>query len=256
MRFSSKTQNQLCLCLLASVVISLTGLAFFQQPGVLPVQGVPTPMAFPESRVLPPVPLFRYVPVIDPGHGGVDGGAVSPISGKKESEYNLDIGLKSEVILRFLGFKPILTRESDVSLYDFGISGISKKKSSDLRARARLVNGIEGAVLISIHQNTFPDPKYGGVQVFHNGRDNNQSFAELMQNRLNREFQGKRKAKKTEVYLLKKALCPSILVECGFLTNAADEALLRNDGYQKRFAVTMCAALLEWDTPPVASRTI
>ena len=119
------------------------------------------------SRVLPTAGSVERVQlVIDPGHGGEDGGAVS-CTGVPESKINLEISLRLRDLFRLLGYDPTLLRQEDVSIYTTGKT-LSEKKVSDLKERVRLVNTTENGLLLSIHQNYFPQNQYSGAQVFCN----------------------------------------------------------------------------------------
>lgn len=183
--------------------------------------------------------------VVDPGHGGEDGGAVSP-GGVLESKLNLEIGLRTRDLLRFLGLPVRMTRETDVSIYSPEAQTVSEKKVSDLKNRVRIVNETRGAILVSIHQNIFTESKYHGAQVFYAGTAGSQELAE----RLQAVFVGEldpanhRQAKRSEtVYLLSRIRCPGVLVECGFLSNPEEERLLMTESYQIQLAASICAAL-------------
>ena len=111
-----------------------------------------------------PVPREHTV-VIDPGHGGEDGGAIS-VSGVPESQLNLEISLRLRDMMHLLGYKTLMIRTTDRSVYTQSGS-LAAKKVSDLRQRVKIVNETDGAVLVSIHQNTFSDGRYSGAQVFY-----------------------------------------------------------------------------------------
>jgi len=232
---------------LLCAVIGLLGYAVSRggEGGVRPVFDVPRPAGAEENPMLPPAAAFPATPVIDPGHGGFDGGAVS-LTGAQESVINLDISLRMDLIFRFLGLRPVMTRETDISLNDPQDRSTSKK-TSDLKKRVAIVRGVQDAVLISIHQNKFPAGKYSGAQVFHNGQERNRAFAEAMQDQLRNCLNpgNVREAKRAEIYILKHVSCPAILIECGFLSNAGEEALLRDPAYQKKLALSICGGLMK-----------
>ena len=191
-----------------------------------------------ERRLLPTV-------VVDPGHGGEDGGAVSP-GGVPESGLNLEIGLRTRDLLRFLGLPVKMTRETDVSIYGPEARTVSEKKVSDLRNRVQLVNETSGAILVSIHQNMFSESKYRGAQVFYAKTAGSQELAERLQEVFDKEIDptNHRQAKRSEtVYLLSGIHCPGVLVECGFLSNPEEERLLQTKAWQKSLAAAICAAL-------------
>ena len=180
--------------------------------------------------------------VIDPGHGGVDGGAVS-CTGVKESQLNLQICIRLNDLLQFLGYRTKMIRSEDVSVHTKGDT-IAQMKMSDLRERVRICNETEGAVLLSIHQNTFTDGRYSGAQVFYGPTEESKSMAQLLQKEMIRTLNpgSKREIKKsTGVYLMENIRCPGILVECGFLSNYQEEAKLRSAEYQKELSCVIAA---------------
>lgn len=186
----------------------------------------------------------EYILIIDPGHGGVDGGATS-CTGVLESQINLEISLKLRDMLQLLGHKTQMIRTTDISIYTRGET-IAAKKVSDLRERVRIVNETEDAVLISIHQNTFSDSRYSGAQVFYPQTEGSQKLAEALQNALIQTINptSNRKAKKAQgVYLMEHIEKPGILIECGFLSNAQEEAKLRDPDYQKKLCAVIAASV-------------
>lgn len=197
------------------------------------------PVMAPETQsMLPTV-------VLDPGHGGEDGGALSP-GGVRESGLNLEIGLRTRDLLRFLGLPVVMTRETDRSICDADAGTISEKKRSDLRNRVRIVEETENALLVSIHQNMFSESKYRGGQVFYAGTPGSRALAERLQALFSEALDpaNHRQAKQsTDVYLLKQIRCTGILVECGFLSNPGEEQLLQRADYQKKLAAAISAAL-------------
>ena len=117
--------------------------------------------------------------VIDPGHGGEDGGAVS-CSGIPESSYNLEISLKLNALLNLLGYHTEMIRKSDISVYTKGKT-LAQKKASDLKERVNRINGLDQAVLLSIHQNHYPDDRYSGAQVFYANTEGSPELAQQLQ---------------------------------------------------------------------------
>ena len=186
--------------------------------------------------------------VVDAGHGGEDGGAVS-VSGVLESQMNLEIARRVNACLLLVGVDTHMVRESDTALYDASAATLSQKKISDLRNRAKLVNQIPNAVLLSIHQNTYSDSRYSGAQVFYAKTDGSKELAEQTQKMLAQalDASNSRKAKAAEaVYLMKNIQATGILVECGFISNEAEDLKLQDSNYQKKLAVTLCSALAGW----------
>lgn len=198
--------------------------------------------------------LEQKVFVLDAGHGGEDGGAVSQ-DGTKESDINLSVTLRLDTLLKFLGHKTVLTRDSDVSIYSDGSSTLRQKKRSDLQNRVSLVNAIPGAVLVSIHQNSMPSvPSVHGAQVFHGLTESSDELALSVQETLNRSVNtgNEKQSKKIDpsIYLMKKATCPAILVECGFLSNRSEADSLRTPEYQKQLSAAIAAGLLNTEEMP------
>ena len=184
----------------------------------------------------------RRTVIIDAGHGGVDGGATS-CSGIPESQINLEIALRLNDILQLLGMKTTMIRTTDCSVYTEGES-IAAKKVSDLKNRVSTVNSNDNPLLISIHQNYYPDGQYHGAQVFYNVKEGSADFAKNLQtlfvNTLNPG--SNRKAKKASgIYLMEKVNCTAVLVECGFISNLQEEQLLRDAVYQKKLCCVVAA---------------
>lgn len=185
-----------------------------------------------------------YCFIIDAGHGGVDGGAVS-CTGVYESHINLEIAIRLDDLMHLLGHPTKMIRTTDISIYTNG-SSIAAKKSSDLKERVRIVNETEGAVLLSIHQNHFFDSYYSGGQIFYPKTQGSQKLANMLQTEFisNLNPGSNRKAKPAEgLYLMKHISKPGVLIECGFLSNYEEEYKLRTADYQKRICcviVTTC----------------
>lgn len=185
-----------------------------------------------------------YHIVIDPGHGGEDGGAVS-CTGVLESQLNLEISLRLNDLMHLLGYRTTMTRTADVSIYTQGDT-VAQRKTSDLKNRAAIVNNTGNALLISIHQNLFSDGRYSGGQIFYAPTADSQNLAEQMQAAwiaaLNPDSH--RACKPAEgVYLMQHIACPGILVECGFLSNQAEESKLRTADYQKKLCCVLAATI-------------
>lgn len=193
-------------------------------------------------------PADRPTVVVDAGHGGEDGGAVAADS-TAEAGLNLAIALRVRDLLTFAGVRTVLTRTGDDAIYDEGSATLREKKVSDLRNRAALVNGTENAVLLSIHQNSLPSsPSTHGAQVFFNGAEGAVPLASGVQEALNQAVNTEKAKSPTaigaSVYLMKNITAPGVLVECGFLTNEAETAKLKTEGYQLRLAAAITAGLL------------
>ena len=186
--------------------------------------------------------------VVDAGHGGEDGGAVAA-DGTAESGLNLSIALRVRDLLTFTGVPTAVTREGEGAIYDPGSATLREKKVSDLHNRADLVNAIPGAVLLSIHQNSLPSsPATRGAQTFWNGQAEAKELAESVQAALNAAINGEHKKQAAQVpssvYLMKSVEAPAVLVECGFLSNPEETALLKEPAHQTRLAAAITAGLI------------
>ena len=201
------------------------------------------------SAAAPVTPaVSQTTPVLDAGHGGEDGGAVSD-SGVAESGINLQITRRLYEILRLLGHPSVMTRTGDDAVYDDTAVTLREKKASDLKNRVALVNETPNAVLLSIHQNSLPaSRRVHGAQAFHARTEGSEALAESVQVALNAAVNpGNEKSRKVidkSVYLMKNIQCPAVLVECGFLSNAEEAARLRQADYQRKLAVTVAAGFL------------
>lgn len=182
--------------------------------------------------------------VIDPGHGGEDGGAVS-CTGKLESGYNLEIALRLRDLLHLLGYDTRMIRTTDISVYTAGQT-IAQKKVSDLKQRVRMVNETDNALLLSIHQNQFTDSRYSGAQVFYSGTEGSETLAKQLQAAFVAAVNpgSNRSAKKsTGIYLMEHIDCTGVLIECGFLSNPQEESRLSSAEYQKKLCCIIAATV-------------
>ena len=186
--------------------------------------------------------------VIDPGHGGADGGVVGTDTGKKEADVNLGISLSLRHFLREAGYTVVMTRDSDVDLASPGESF----KQSDMRRRKEIIEQAQPDLVVSVHQNYYPLRSVSGAQVFYfEGAETSADYAERMQNILNAALDCDRAAKSADYYILGCTPYPGVLVECGFMSNAREESLLVTPEYQRKVAYAVYSgivALLEWDS--------
>jgi N-acetylmuramoyl-L-alanine amidase len=182
--------------------------------------------------------------IIDAGHGGADGGAVSG-NGTVESDVNLDIALRVDALLAFFGQKTLMTRSAPEIEYLPESTTLRKMKAEDQSRRLALINGTENAVLISIHQNKYPTPKPFGAQVFYAPTAGSESFGANLQAVLAQYAgEGNRRAAELidkDILLMNHIRCTAVLIECGFLSNPSDEAKLVSSDYQKLLAVLISA---------------
>lgn len=173
--------------------------------------------------------------LIDPGHGGIDGGAQSK-TGTIEKDINLQIALKLRDNLEEKGYKVYMTRDEDEGLYQKG-NTVKEKKREDLNRRVEMKKETECDIFVSIHQNMFPQSKCYGAQVWYASNDNSYNLATVVQDSIKESVKdnNKRVAKPAaEAYLIlrDKYEGASILVECGFLSNPDEEAKLKSDEHQ------------------------
>lgn len=188
----------------------------------------------------------KHCIIIDPGHGGEDGGATS-CTGLLESTYNLTISLRLNDLLHLLGYETRMIRTTDTSIYTQG-NTIAQKKISDLKERVRIVNETENALLLSIHQNNFSDSRYSGAQVFYAGTEGSEQLARQLQAAFVSTLNpgSNRKCKKSDgVYLMEHIDSTGVLIECGFLSNAEEEAKLRDGAYQKKLCCVIAAVVAQ-----------
>ena len=189
------------------------------------------------------MPRIHHI-ILDAGHGGVDGGAVS-CTGQSESAINLEIALRLEPLFGLMGYDTRMIRREDISIHTGGHT-IAQKKISDLKERVRIANETPGGILISIHQNTFQDSRYSGAQVFYAQTEGSQDMADKVQQKLvyAMDPSNKRKCRPSSgVYLMENIECTGILVECGFLSNIREEAMLRDPVYQKKLSAAIVTAV-------------
>ena len=193
-----------------------------------------------ESKPAFSVPTSNKVVVIDAGHGGIDNGASA--NGVIEKEINLIIALKLQELIEQGGGIAILTRDEDESTQDDNREkGVAQKKS-DLSERVKLMNTSNADIFVSIHMNKFPEQQYRGAQVFYaNNSEDSKHLGEALQKSLIQNINdgNKRAAKPVandSVFVLKNASVPAALVECGFLSNPSEAALLRDEVYQRKLA--------------------
>jgi len=192
--------------------------------------------------------------LIDPGHGGEDGGA--EVSGILEKDLNLTVSRNLADICTILGHSVNMTRSDDRMLYDAyqeleDYSG--KKKTYDLKNRLRMGEESAAALLISIHMNKFPQEESRGLQVYYSDNTpSSESAARMIQNYAKKHLmpwnRREIKAATSSIYLLHRIKIPAVLVECGFLSNPQECRLLTEQDYQVKMAALIFAASAEWLT--------
>ncbi|ELC8419771.1 N-acetylmuramoyl-L-alanine amidase CwlD [Clostridium perfringens] len=187
--------------------------------------------------------------VIDPGHGGIDGGAKSE-NGVIEKDINLSISLKTKAALESKGYKVIMTRSEDVGLYTEG-KKVREKKIEDLGNRVKIKKENKCDAFISIHQNMFPQKNCKGAQVWSANNEPSQKLGKIIQQKFKEEVDqnNKREAKvaKKEYNILNDGYeGASVIVECGFLSNPEECELLGKEDYQNKIANTLANAIDEY----------
>jgi len=195
-------------------------------------------------------PITQKTIIVDAGHGGDDGGAVG-INGTVEKDINLDIALKLEKILKFYGFKVIMTRTEDVMTCDDGLDSMRKRKVSDIHNRFELMQKNPDALFVSIHQNKFEDSAQHGTQVFYSGNnEESKVLAQAIQDSIVSSLQkdNSRVVKKSGsgIYLLYHAKNPAVLVECGFISNPTEVKNLKDEKYRMKLAILIADGLIKY----------
>ena len=194
-------------------------------------------------------PTYRkFTVVIDAGHGGEDGGAVSA-SGVTEKEINLKIAFQLKALLQANGIDVVMTRQTDILLYDKSGDYQGRKKALDLAARRKIAEETEDAVFVSIHLNAYPEARYSGLQVWYSPNAESSAFwAKTLQNaaKFHLQPQNERQVKAATdgIYLLHRLTSPAILVECGFLSNPEEAERLATEEYQRELAFLIFYSIL------------
>lgn len=202
-----------------------------------------TPVFVGEEQGLPTI-------VIDAGHGGFDGGATG-VDGIVEKDLNLSIARKLYDLFTVNGFDAVLTRDSDETLEDPSLTTIRKRKNSDIHNRLELAKSYDNCILLSIHQNKFPQSQYFGAQVFYGPKNpQSEALAKITQRRMVEMLQPENtrqyKPCGDSVYLIYNAPMPALLIECGFLSNPDDAYKLIDADYQKKIAFAIFSSTAEY----------
>lgn len=189
------------------------------------------------------LPLLDKIIYVDPGHGGIDPGAI--YKNIKEAPINLEISKKLADALAEKGAIVYLTRYDD---YDLSIPNSSNHKRSDLNQRIKLINESDCSLFLSIHLNADISESWYGAQVFYDDvNSENVVLAEYLQKEFSSSLNSRRNIKQiSNLYLYRKALRPGVLVEVGFLSNSNERYLLRQDSYQKKIADTITTGVINY----------
>ena len=184
--------------------------------------------------------------VVDAGHGGDDPGKIG-INDALEKDINLQIALKLQKILEQNNIKVVMTRNTDAGLYS---EGATNKKAEDMQKRCKIIEDSNALFTVSIHQNSYTEEYVSGPQVFYYTTSaEGKEIAGCIQNVMNKELQIERpreiKANDT-YYILKRSEAPAVIVECGFLSNEREAALLITDTYQQKAAESICDGIQKY----------
>lgn len=203
----------------------------------------------PESKQVFYLPITNKVIAIDPGHGGPDPGKVSK-NGTKEDELNLKIALNIKRLIEQSGGIVIMTREDKDGLHSDTAKTLREMKTEDLHRRKEIVDENDSEVFVSIHLNSFTQSNYHGAQAFHK-KDSKESerlaliIQESLKNILDpnnhREPQDR-----DDIFLLNEIEIPSVLIECGFLSNEREEKLLMDELYQEKIAWSIYIGIMNY----------
>lgn len=187
----------------------------------------------------------RYTVVLDAGHGGVDPGVLGVTTKTKESDINLAIVKKLARYFADAGFRVILTRKNEGGLYGLSTAGYKRR---DMEARRDIIEGAAPNAVISVHQNNFiaDRSRRGGQVFFREGDANGTALANSIQERLNAMNNRALSALRGDYYMLNCSRFTSVIVECGFLSNAEDEALLLGEEYREKVAQAIFAGTLAY----------
>lgn len=184
--------------------------------------------------------------VLDAGHGGIDGGVSGVNTGIKESELNLSITKKLEKYLLDAGFNVVLTRKTEAGLYGLATENLKRK---DMQKRQEIIEKERPNLVVSIHLNKFSVSTRRGAQVFFKeGDENSKLLASSIQNAFNLMEEAPRQSSplKGDYYILNCSNYPSVIAECGFLSNPEDEKLLITESYQDKIAYNVYKGIVEY----------
>ena len=186
-------------------------------------------------------PEIKSTLVIDAGHGGIDGGAVAE-DGTKECDINLAISLKLMTLAEFYGENTVMTRIDNRPRTDME----SYSEREDLIHRTEIINGVQNAALISVHQNSYPTGQPSGAQVLYAQSESSKAFGTITHaNLINALDPANRRVAEPapeSLYITSHAACPAILVECGFMSNFSDIQKLKDNIYQTQLATVLMAS--------------
>lgn len=191
------------------------------------------------------MPKPEYTIVIDAGHGGRDGGAIGKNTGVTESELNLMYAKELQSLCEDYGIGVVMTRSDMNGLYD---ESATNKKKSEMERRKSIINGSGADIMISLHMNAFPLPSSNGAYVFYaKGSEQGLNLAKSVQTSLCQSFDNARQYVSVgDYFVLNYSTMPSVLVECGFLSNPQEEKNLQSNEYCEKFCYSLLAGILAY----------
>lgn len=194
----------------------------------------------------------KPVIILDAGHGGEDGGAVSA-NGAMEKNINLQIALYVQEALQHAGYPVVMVRDTDTAVGDTSLDTIAQRKRSDIQYRTQLVQETEQGILVSIHQNFFEQSQYSGAQVFYSPNHTDSAvLAESIRAQVVEQLQPENtracKQAESNIYLLSHVDVPAVIVECGFLSNPEEAELLCDRAYQEKMAAAITDGIVSFCT--------
>ncbi len=203
--------------------------------------------AFPDEAKSVMGAYSEHTLLIDAGHGGIDGGAVSS-DGVKESDVNLAIALKMSGLCELMGIEHQMTRSTDAGC----LNAESYSEHDDLVSRADMANAIDNCVLISVHQNKYPSELVRGAEVMYAATQGSRELGLLTQSNLVSALDPENRrvahAAPDELLLTSSVKCPAILAECGFISNPQEAARLADSDYQTKIAMTLVASYIQFSS--------
>lgn len=203
-----------------------------------------------------PLPLSGKTIVIDPGHGGIDGGAVGK-DGTQEKEIALDVAKQTRDYLQQAGALVYLTREEDKDLAGEDVKG--RRKSKDIRNRLTFIHDKEPELFITIHLNALPSSRWSGAQTFfYPSYPENNHLATMIQDEIIRNLENTNRTplEMNHIYLLKHAEVPGALVEIGFLSNDEELKLLKDKKYQDQMAASIYKGIIRYVTEEMEEKEL
>lgn len=200
------------------------------------------------------VPNSKYTVVVDAGHGGIDGGCVGNTTGVYESDLNLLYAYNLAEQLQNINISVSLTRTDSSGLYETGVSNLKK---SDMKKRKEIIENASPDLVVSLHMNSFPLRTCCGAQTFYKkGNESGEILATFVQTQMfNMLENAKKTAKEGDYYIVTCTDIPSVLVECGFLSNKEEELLLQSKSYQDKVCYAIVCGVVEYLNEANSSET-